>query len=71
MPSNELTQQEARFVVDVLGMWAEGLVSAKDHTIADRAIHSPEQLLELTDGLLEQQEMVSTIQRKLERISGN
>jgi hypothetical protein len=61
----ELTDEEEAVLGDMCDFWAEGFADAEQMTIGDRSISSPEELLEVTNGLRIDKAAVDSLRQKV------
>lgn len=65
----ELTDEEAKFMGDLIDWWEQGIEEAVDLTITDKTIEDWDQLTDLVSGLTGQRTACLSIKEKLSRVS--
>lgn len=61
-----LSDSEREFLTDILDWWCDGLPASREAIIAEDTFTDPEELLELAEGINEQQRRADSIRSKLQ-----
>lgn len=64
-----LSHEEASYLKDIIDWWLDGFEQATNDVITDPTLESPEQMLELVDGMVETHDLAAIIKARLDRVA--